>query len=902
MTNKDNKVLNEYEKYFRIYGDKFNEQLELEAKSKTRAEELLKASVEKAMQEGQTSSTKIGKKLVDVAWDNVRKNIKQLVDSVQKPKSGAVPLYTDLLKKLIRIYEDKQDDLVNLMTLSSITTMLDGCFMQEKQGSNSISTVAHEITDSILREANLENFIQQNDIKLERIVERGISQRVQQSYRMAYVRALMTHRDYQELRCTNTEKNRLGAKLIEMVNKGCDFFRIEEIYQNSLVTNSKGRKNLKSLNCIVPNEWLLKTWQNNLDIMMKYAHKFPPTIIPPKDWEEPYNGGYYGDLQQFASLIRLKNTVRDNIFIKNYKQKLANVDLSFIYKALNAMQQTPFKINKNILEVCQQIMASGGNLGGLPQSEPYPMLPELPEPYTDEELREHKKKQVAIIKRNQRRASIALRTIIALSTASKYKDYDNIYFPWNLDYRGRCYPIPTALSPQGDDLTKALLSFAEPEPCKNADDWKWLAIHGANLAGHDKITLEERIKWTLDNEKNIIASADDALGYTWWSQEAENDYPIEFLAFCYEWKRLQEYLKTNNNSCIGFKCYIPIQWDGSCSGLQHFSALLRDEIGGQAVNLLPSEQVQDIYNIVAQKVNIVLTDDAKNGNADDVKRDKEGNPILKNGETQLQLGTKNLAQQWLIYAKDKFGTDGITRKVCKRSVMTLAYGSGRYGFAENLMSDIINPYNQSHPDTTPFILPKQSASYMAGLIWEAVSKTVVKAVQGMKFLQDTAKLICKNKNVVTWITPNGLPVQQNYMEVEPNEFQMRISGKKYRFYAQEETGNIDAKGQAQGIAPNYIHSMDACHLQRVVVASFDKGVRSFAMIHDSFGTDLANAGYLFKTTREQFVLMYNEKDYLTDFLNCVMYLFSDDVKKIPVRPSFGKLDITKILDSDFCFC
>src|SRR3546814_17064020 len=40
---------------------------------------------------------------------------------------------------------------------------------------------------------------------------------------------------------------------------------------------------------------------------------------------------------------------------------------------------------------------------------------------------------------------------------------------------------------------------------------------------------------------------------------------------------------------------IPVALDGSCSGLQHFSAMLRDEEGGAAVNLLPAERPQDVY-------------------------------------------------------------------------------------------------------------------------------------------------------------------------------------------------------------------------------------------------------------------------------------------------------------------
>ena len=95
----------------------------------------------------------------------------------------------------------------------------------------------------------------------------------------------------------------------------------------------------------------------------------------------------------FANIIR-KDT-NSSIFAKEYKQKLEQVDLTFIYKTRNALQETPFKINKEILEISEKIIATGGNLGGFPQTEPYEMLPQLPEPYTEEELREHKKKQVA---------------------------------------------------------------------------------------------------------------------------------------------------------------------------------------------------------------------------------------------------------------------------------------------------------------------------------------------------------------------------------------------------------------------------------------------------------------------------------------------------------------------------
>ena len=297
-----------------------------------------------------------------------------------------------------------------------------------------------------------------------------------------------------------------------------------------------------------------------------------------------------------------------------------------------------------------------------------------------------------------------------------------------------------------------------------------------------------------------------------------------------------------------------------------------------------------------------MTKDAISGNGDDYKKDKKSGEYILDfeGNKQVKYGTKTLAQQWLVYARDKFGTEGITRKVCKRSVMTLAYGSGLYGFKENILVDIIKPYVQAHPDTHPFLSPVQSAAYMADLIWDAVSTTVVKAVEGMKYLQQIAKLICKGSHVVTWTTPNGLPVQQDYMKVKQNVFRTRINGNIVRFYSQEQTGDIDGKSQAQGIAPNYIHSMDACHLQRVVVASYEQGNNNFAMIHDSFGTDVAHASEMFKIVREQFVKLYDEQDHLKNFLDDVLYLI-DTNEELPEQPQFGKLKVEEVLDSDFCF-
>ena len=191
--------------------------------------------------------------------------------------------------------------------------------------------------------------------------------------------------------------------------------------------------------------------------------------------------------------------------------------------------------------------------------------------------------------------------------------------------------------------------------------------------------------------------------------------------------------------------------------------MLRDEVGGKAVNLLPSEEVQDIYRIVADAVNEQLKVDVINGTSSmmEPKTDKTTGEITE----RFKLGTRVLAEQWLSY--------GVTRSVTKRSVMTLAYGSSEFGFRDQVLEDTIQPAADAGTGYM-FTDVMQAAGYMAKLIWEAVSVTVIAAVEAMNWLKSAAKLLAaevkdkKTKEIlrkrcpIIWTTPDGFPVWQEY--------------------------------------------------------------------------------------------------------------------------------------------
>ena len=98
----------------------------------------------------------------------------------------------------------------------------------------------------------------------------------------------------------------------------------------------------------------------------------------------------------------------------------------------------------------------------------------------------------------------------ALAMAEEHADYETIYFPHRLDFRGRAYAAGTTLQPQGPEECRALLEFAEGKPLGERGVF-WLGVHGANLFGNDKVSLEERYAWAVSQRERACAVAEDPL-------------------------------------------------------------------------------------------------------------------------------------------------------------------------------------------------------------------------------------------------------------------------------------------------------------------------------------------------------------------------------------------------------
>ena len=252
----------------------------------------------------------------------------------------------------------------------------------------------------------------------------------------------------------------------------------------------------------------------------------------------------------------------------------------------------------------------------------------------------------------------------------------------------------------------------------------------------------------------------------------------------------------------------------------------------------------------------------------------------------------------------------------KRSVMTLAYGSKEFGFRQQVLEDTIQPAIDSGKGLM-FTQPNQAAGYMAKLIWESVSVTVVAAVEAMNWLKSAAKLlaaevkdkktgeILRKRCAVHWVTPDGFPVWQEYKKPIQTRLNLMFLG-QFRLQPTINTNKdseIDAHKQESGIAPNFVHSQDGSHLRKTVVWAHEKyGIESFALIHDSFGTIPADAANLFKAVRETMVDTYESCDVLADFYDQFAdQLHESQLDKMPALPAKGNLNLRDILESDFAF-
>ena len=600
--------------------------------------------------------------------------------------------------------------------------------------------------------------------------------------------------------------------------------------------------------------------------------------------------------------------------------------------SVNKMQQIGWKINKDVLNVIDKSITTM-------------KLPVGQRPYAGsakkvKDALEKLKKKDTKANRNRYNKEGALWNVElqVLKAASKNLEIDIIHEKareldsWGefyqyveLDYRGRAYYQEPFMNYQGSDMARGLMLFNQGKPLGETGK-KWLAIHTATCYNEsynindipawctydyaallreqqledisvDKMTLEDRVKWTEVNMDRILTHTEEL---------KDCEKPVLYLACCIEWKNFKEDPE--------YTSYLPVPIDGSCNGYQHSGAIAKDDITGGLVSLVDQEIQADLYLVVAKAL------------------------VKKNPKFFAARPTMRMKH--------------IRKGIVKRAVMTRAYSAGIDTMAENMYKDChVEGY------TTKFNITMIDCLVLAADIYELISTVCPGATKTMKYLQDLAKfqlgefktydpdgtevsLSTKKKRhsalqaakktgdqdkidvaaavvkgmeskcvrgngstFMEWVTPTGFPVRYYAYHQSKYKFLATIPG--YTGGAAAQAGRIkhvvlvdrnvpDGGAFQAGISPNFIHSMDAAHMAGVIWNWDDP----FGAIHDSYSALACDVDRLAKLTREVFVDIYNNDDSYE--------LVADMILKGTQRldfdtPEVGQLEVSDVLTSRYFF-
>lgn len=818
--------------------EQFCRQIELEERMRGLGIRRFRDNTEKAKSRGEESERDSVRRQMDVAIDAMIKGIEEFIAAANTGMAGR----KHKVVKYLNMIEPKA------AAFLAVKAVFDNISQ-----TSPLQTIALAVGRLIEDELRFRHFKEQKKAYAGKVIDHVSKKSGNYNYQRTVTVNSMNKIEVAWEDWPIADRAHLGVKLIEML--------VERTGMVERVLRSVHNKTIYFIQATPKTLKWLATEDARCEVM---TPQFLPTIIPPKPWTTPFEGGYWSGRVRNLTLIKTYN--------KNYLEELANSDMPLVYKAVNAMQRTGWTINLPVYEVAHSLWLQQSTLANIPGEDE--ALPERPLGIPrDMDIKDMDDEQQAAMTVWKRRASQVYDTNAKLKgkrlqfgkvmwIAEILQEIEEFYFPYQMDFRGRVYAVPMFLNPQGSDIARSLLTFSSAVPVGDADGEKWLAVHGAGLWGVDKVSLEARVEWVKEKERAIIASAEDPYHNLFWT-EAEK--PWQALAFCFEWAGYRR-------EGYSFMSSLPCQMDGTCNGLQNFSAMLRDPVGGAAVNLIPADKPNDIYGQLAEVVAKKVEWDAANHEDEMVRA---------------------IAAGWVGKVK---------RKVTKRPVMTFCYGSKEYGFKTQVFDDIIQKWDEVYGKGEEHPWEGNgwaAAQYMGKLIWKSVGDVVEKAPYAMDWLQKVAKIAASEGLPVRWTTPAGLIVQQEYKEAHFERINLTFGEERVRLLVQTGSKSLDKRKQQSGISPNWVHSCDAAHMQLTVCAASDEGILSYSLIHDSYGTHAGNTQVLAEILREQFVQMYSG-NILADFHQELLTQVAEGTD-IPLPPAQGDLDLTLVLQSPFFF-
>lgn len=742
------------------------EQIQLERDQIEQGLKRLRDNTRKLEEKEYASAAIYGVAAIDTLLPLVCKRIEETTNRINKGAAGKA-------FREIRQYLKDVEPLAAAAIACKIT--VDKVF-SVKEDSDKLTKVCESIGQAVEQECQMRHYEREAPGLLHILCENYWHRSIGTQQKITVIQTLMNRYDVKRWDTWGAANRvKLGAWLLDCVIGASGWFTKE--------MRQEGRKRN---NYIVPTAEFLEI----KDEVMFNAELFSPIAWPmtiePNDWEPHRAGGYL-----------LNEVMRGHEMVR--RGNVGSLQDEKIYKFLNKIQKVAFTLNPFIVEVSEELERRGYKVKKFQPIEHFDLPVKPPDIATNTEARkDYRRRTAEVLNKQAAEFKRSCRTRMTMEAVQRFKDRERFFLPWSLDYRGRAYPIPAFLTPQCTDWGKSLLKFADGA-FMTPEAEGWLAFQVATCGGQDKASMKERQDWVIDNLDLIERIATDPIGnlHDW-----ENiDEPFQFLAACEEYYHCVIICDRHyTNLCVAT--------DATCSGLQVLAGLARDASTARLVNVLPSEEPQDAYKVVAETAKPYCPASIR--------------PYLD-------------------------------RKVVKRVVMTVPYNAKAWS-NRGYIRDALREKNIE--------IEKEDLNKTVKAVRDAMDVVVPGPMAVMTWIEEeVAKCIKRGDKEIQWVTPSGFVVTQKLMKQLTEEVKLRILGRCEIRIATGDSDKVDINHHKNATAPNLIHSLDASILH-LTALEFNEPI---ALIHDSVLCRATDMSLLSTKVRETYMHIFADQDYLTSW-------------------------------------
>jgi len=422
---------------------------------------------------------------------------------------------------------------------------------------------------------------------------------------------------------------------------------------------------------------------------------------------------------------------------------------------------------------------------------------------------------------------------------TKYEEIDEVYIPYNLDFRGRVYPLNTDLNFHASKLARVLFLACE----ERIFDYKIFKIYSVRCYYKENYNDEKSIN--LFDEflyEKMLKFNDDAV-FDSFVLTASNLFA--FINCCIELKKYINFLEMQRRNLIKLdeKYYsnFLISLDATCSGSQILSVLLKDMQFFKALNLKDDSQINDFY------ITFI----------DEYKKSKFFYKISKywRGSVFELLSFNEL------------------RTFFKNIIMTFNYGLTYIGFLEKFRKNYI----------TSCVLKKFTIDYE---ICNEIAKSFWKYSREIRFMllhtvfSELVEIYGKFGLDIEWFTPINTKIMQKYfveksvkLDVRINKLRNIVKDKKMldsHFLKKitvkvKDFNKLNYRKGSLALTANYIHSLDSS-LLFFVINEFKKKNYFIACVHDCFFVHTSNVDLILNSYKKGLIDLFLKTNLLDEFL------------------------------------